>query len=123
MKGIAFGLLLTFLFQIGVKTGVLIWFKVNQTYISQTECVNRYRPMMHCDGKCVLSEKLKQAEQKHDNKPLPLSEIDNEILPCIVGEDHSLTKDLFAHLQFNFLSSRYSYLFPKELFHPPPSLV
>ncbi len=39
-------------------------FEVNQKYISEKLCENRDRPWMHCNGKCFLMKKLKQAEEK-----------------------------------------------------------
>jgi hypothetical protein len=40
---------------------------MQQGYIAKNLCENRYRPMLHCDGKCVLAKKLKQ-EQKDDQQ-------------------------------------------------------
>ncbi|GGH13435.1 hypothetical protein GCM10007422_34060 [Pedobacter zeae] len=39
-------------------------FEVNQKYISEKLCENKNRPWMHCNGKCFLMKKLKQAEEK-----------------------------------------------------------
>ena len=39
-------------------------FEANQKYIAAELCVNRSKPMMHCNGKCYLAKKLKQAEEK-----------------------------------------------------------
>lgn len=39
-------------------------FEMNQKYISEKLCENRNRPWIHCNGKCFLMKKLKQAEEK-----------------------------------------------------------
>jgi len=39
-------------------------FEMNQKYIAAELCINRNRPELHCNGKCYLMRKLKQAEQK-----------------------------------------------------------
>lgn len=39
-------------------------FELNQGYIASTLCENRDKPEMHCNGKCYLAKKLKQAEEK-----------------------------------------------------------
>lgn len=39
-------------------------FELNQKYISSTLCENRDKPELHCNGKCYLAKKLKQAEEK-----------------------------------------------------------
>jgi len=39
-------------------------FELNQNYIASTLCENRNKPELHCNGKCYLMKKLKQAEDK-----------------------------------------------------------
>ena len=39
-------------------------FELNKNYIASELCENRDKPMMHCNGKCYLMKKLKQAEEK-----------------------------------------------------------
>ncbi|WP_051760319.1 hypothetical protein [Pedobacter antarcticus] len=39
-------------------------FKLNQKYIASTLCENRDKPEMHCNGKCYLTKKIKQAEER-----------------------------------------------------------
>jgi hypothetical protein len=39
-------------------------FKLNESYIAAKLCENRTKPLMHCNGKCYLMKKLKQAEEK-----------------------------------------------------------
>lgn len=43
---------------------VFAGFSANQKYIASTLCENRARPWLHCNGKCYLMKKIKQAEQK-----------------------------------------------------------
>jgi len=43
-------------------------FELNQNYIISELCVNRDKPQLHCNGKCYLMRKLKQAEQKEKNR-------------------------------------------------------
>lgn len=39
-------------------------FEVNQKQLAEKFCLNKNRPWMHCNGKCYLMKKLKQAEEK-----------------------------------------------------------
>ncbi|HCN83038.1 MAG TPA: hypothetical protein DIT07_05370 [Sphingobacteriaceae bacterium] len=39
-------------------------FDLNQKYIASQLCENRDKPEMHCNGKCYLAKKVKQAEEK-----------------------------------------------------------
>ena len=50
--------------QVFVRAG----FELNENYIVSKLCINRDKPQMHCNGKCYLMRKLKQAEQKEKNK-------------------------------------------------------
>lgn len=43
---------------------VFAGFQLNRNYISSKLCENRNKPWMHCNGKCYLAKKLKQAEEK-----------------------------------------------------------
>jgi hypothetical protein len=45
-------------------------FELNQNYIISELCTNRDKPQLHCNGKCYLMRKLKQAEQKEKNRDL-----------------------------------------------------
>jgi hypothetical protein len=42
-------------------------FELNKSYIATKLCENRNRPWMHCNGKCYLMKKIKQAEEKQNN--------------------------------------------------------
>ncbi|WP_207428741.1 hypothetical protein [Pedobacter sp. SYSU D00535] len=42
-------------------------FAINKDYIANTLCVNKAKPKINCKGKCYLSKKLKQAEEKEKN--------------------------------------------------------
>src|ERR1700712_311277 len=41
-------------------------FELNRNYISSTLCENIKRPWLHCNGKCYLMKKIKQAEDKQN---------------------------------------------------------
>jgi hypothetical protein len=43
-------------------------FELNENFIVSELCVNRDRPQLHCNGKCYLMRKLKQAEQKEKSR-------------------------------------------------------
>ncbi|HEX3385882.1 MAG TPA: hypothetical protein VHS53_11865 [Mucilaginibacter sp.] len=39
-------------------------FELNRNYIAAKLCENRNKPWLHCNGRCYLVKKLKQAEEK-----------------------------------------------------------
>jgi hypothetical protein len=43
-------------------------FSVNQKYIASALCENRNKPWLHCNGKCYLMKKIKQAEDKEKSE-------------------------------------------------------
>ncbi len=43
-------------------------YELNKDYIAKTLCINKAKPMLHCNGKCYLTKKLKQAEQEEQKQ-------------------------------------------------------
>jgi len=41
---------------------------MNQKYIAASLCENRDKPWLHCNGKCYLMKKVKQAEEKEKSE-------------------------------------------------------
>ncbi len=39
-------------------------YQIRYTYYAEVLCVNKDRPQLHCDDKCALAQKLKQAAPK-----------------------------------------------------------
>jgi len=59
-----FSLISTNLSRVFVYAG----FSANQKYIATTLCENKGRPWMHCNGKCYLVKKLRQAEERQKSE-------------------------------------------------------
>ncbi len=82
-------------------------------------CVNRDKPMMHCDGKCYLSKKITEQEKK-DHSPVSKTEkFDMQVyfLPEAVLLPHTfqfVSKPGYLIKEKNILSS-----FSISIFHPP----
>ncbi|GEO23015.1 hypothetical protein CQA01_35490 [Cyclobacterium qasimii] len=43
-------------------------FTINRAYIIENFCVNKDKPMLHCDGQCFLANKLKKAQDQKENQ-------------------------------------------------------
>lgn len=56
---------------------------VNYEYISKVLCINKEKPMSSCNGKCYLSQQLKQAQEseKQDKK---IATVEQERTPMIL---------------------------------------
>ena len=44
-------------------------YAVNYEYISKVLCVNKAKPMMHCNGKCHLMKELAKAQETEKQIP------------------------------------------------------
>ncbi len=51
------------------KLTVVLSFRLNQDYIAKNECENRYRPVLQCNGNCVLMKKMKQEQKEERDAP------------------------------------------------------
>jgi hypothetical protein len=94
-------------------------FLLNQSYIAENLCVNRDKPMMHCNGKCYLSKKINEQEKK-DHSPVSRTEkLDLQVyyLPETVAVPpafEALTKAVCLINDSEIFSS-----FSPSIFHPP----
>jgi hypothetical protein len=43
-------------------------FELNRKYIAAEFCENKSKPELHCNGKCYLMKKLKQAQEKEEKQ-------------------------------------------------------
>jgi hypothetical protein len=80
---IAIGILIVFCFaEIRPLLPYLDYF-VNYEYISEVLCINKEKPMLTCNGKCYLSQQLKEAQQtEKQDKKIPT--VEQERIPMIV---------------------------------------
>ena len=90
----------------------------NQDYISSEICINREKPQLHCNGKCYLMKKLKQAEQKEKNRDREEHRTLNQ--QGIVTE--KLTFSAYSATAVQEYSSEIRFrlpLFAADIFQPP----
>lgn len=93
-------------------------FFLNRSYIAKNLCVNRDKPLMHCNGKCYLSKKLKDQE-KQDQSPVSKTER-FDAQPFFIPQLFSvktavvISKPRYFIRNENVVSS-----FPRFIFHPP----
>lgn len=75
MKSVfAISFLVALLWQPFYQTGYIGYWEINKDKIAKTECINRFKPMMHCNGKCQLYSELKKAaDEEAENNKLPIT--------------------------------------------------
>ena len=96
---------------------------VNYEYISKVLCVNKAKPMMHCNGKCHLMKELAKAAETENSKSsdkkqnMPIQEV------LFFKEIKSFSIVSFGFSTETKINSSYlelySYLNTNSVFHPP----
>lgn len=103
------------------KWFVVMSFNLNRDYIVKNLCENRYRPVLRCNGNCVLMKKMKQEQKQEQSSPAPVKlEISSVVLS---------SKSFFATAEMPAFASIIPYTnagnFGKpidraaSIFHPP----
>ena len=120
-------MLLIFL-QISVKPLTYFNWKINQEIITQKYCVNKDKPMLHCDGKCYLMKKMNQLDleekQERQKYPFPsqkLEQIETPFIAVVMDFTFYATEFQISDnkLQFSTWSNLYNFDFNKNCFQPP----
>ena len=96
-------------------------FQANQQFIASVLCENRDKPQMHCEGKCYLMKKLKDAEEREKKQEQATQKNSGQdvflISDILVFTFYAVTpkkqRPAAAHLKLPQISS--------EILHPPPA--
>jgi hypothetical protein len=99
---------------------VFAGFELNQKYIAAELCVNKNRPEMHCNGKCYLMKKLKQAEDKEQKQERQSQK--TQIQDALVVTSPAFKQYALAEIKFHIPSSMgMPQSIRNSIFHPPQS--
>jgi len=63
---------------------LVVDFTLNRATITARFCVNKARPLLHCDGKCYFAKQLKKQEERESKSAGPLKER-LEMLPAALS--------------------------------------
>ncbi len=95
-------------------------YTINKSYISAELCENKAKPLMHCNGQCVLMKKLAKANESNEtgaNKPeVKISGID--YFEAISNYSFELPKIRTAEFHLPEILATITG-FPGSIFHPP----
>ena len=100
----------------------VVEYVVNYEYISKVLCVNKDKPMLHCNGKCQLMKELAKASE--NEKPISDKKIAVQEFEVLFFEN---IKSFEVKPRFYFISTQindsysnfYSHLNSCSVFHPP----
>lgn len=100
-------------------------FKLNQNYIAAQFCVNKDKPWMHCNGRCYLMNKVKQAEEnerKQANKDLRTNlQITWYFQSSGLNEKSPATDSIARSFKIHYASC-YTNQYNSSIFRPPKPL-
>lgn len=114
----------TVLWQPFYQSGYIAYWEINKDRIAKTECINRFKPMMHCNGKCQLYKELKKAaDEEAENNKLPVAVLKLKTLDTFIATHSQWNWNLIT-IQSNaavFYTSTESLLngYSISLFKPP----
>jgi Rad3-related DNA helicase len=101
---------------------VYIAFKINQDYIAKTLCINRNKPEVLCNGKCVLEKNLSE-EDSQSKKEIPQKLKDQSDTVYYFDESCGLperqTEVLSKRKRSFHYQSPFTQVCAKGIFHPP----
>ncbi|RYZ95786.1 MAG: hypothetical protein EOP47_25115 [Sphingobacteriaceae bacterium] len=93
-------------------------FEMNRNYIAARLCENRAKPMMHCNGKCYLAKKIKQAAEKEKNEER--QSLKSQFQEAFIGQD---TRIVFSSFVLQVIKTPYilspSFQQAADIFQPP----
>ncbi|MEI9806468.1 MAG: hypothetical protein WDO16_00585 [Bacteroidota bacterium] len=112
-------LLLAFTAQVFSQGISLLHFYINRNYIAANQCENRYRPMLHCNGKCVLAKKMKEQEKNEQRNPERKLQNKHEVNSSRSFFTTILTAPLPCYPAYIILSDSNTVDRSSTVFHPP----
>jgi len=124
-KSVCLLLLLLIIMQSFNKLGIILAFNINQDYIAASLCVNKDKPQLHCNGRCFLAKKLRQAEQNEEKQRAENQEKANVLFFCKLNRLELTGSIVNSNLQnFNpfYLKFKPS-IFTIDIFKPPQQLA
>lgn len=95
---------------------------INYDYITTVLCVNKAKPMLHCNGKCHLMKELaKAAEQEKPLSEKKTGHAEAEVLFCNPVVSFTLVAPLVPvqPKRLPLYHNLYAHLTAHPVFHPP----
>jgi hypothetical protein len=97
---------------------VYLGYEANQKYIAKELCENRNRPEMHCNGKCYLMKKLKQAQDKEQKQERQSQK--SQIQDAVVSTPLVFKQYAFAEIKVHVpFAMGMPQNIKNSIFHPP----
>ena len=97
---------------------VVSGFEMNRKYIAAALCENKDKPQLHCEGKCYLMKKLKQAQEKEQKQERQAQKI--QLLDAVIVQPIAFKRFSIADINFHIpLTTGMPQSIRNSIFHPP----
>lgn len=107
------------LFQSMDRFGLIAYYEINKSYITEMFCINKSRPDLQCEGKCFLMQKLKEKEQSEDKIPAHVVGMKEVQLFSVQTTFPSSNLVVIPHSQPVYQETLDIALVVIDIFHPP----
>lgn len=128
-KIISFFLLIILTWQFAFKAVYIVYWKLNQTEITEKYCENKEKPELNCCGTCHLEKQLNTIDSKKESNSsksqFPYEQLTKLELPVFITKEIMV----FCHWDSIFISKKsdvncryafnYTFKFNQKFFHPP----
>jgi hypothetical protein len=98
-------------------------YTVNYEYISKVLCVNKAKPMMHCNGKCHLMKELAKAQEEEKQIPSNKKNATFDTFDLILDIKNEFSLLVYSGITKTTIHSKYSNLYSHlslySIFRPP----
>jgi len=99
---------------------VFAGFEMNESYIAKELCVNKNKPELHCNGRCYLMNKLKQAQDKEQKQEHQFQKVQLQMQEAIVALPFIFKQYSIAAIHFRIpLNTGMPVARVNAIFHPP----
>ena len=101
------------------KTGMVISYHINKTYIAKVLCENKEAPQMQCNGKCQLKKQLSAADEQQENEPISVEKLP-DVFWAAEAEGATIKENIIIIVTaFLYYKGILSIAFLDEQFRPP----
>jgi hypothetical protein len=98
---------------------IIMDYELNKDYIAKNLCVNRNKPMMHCNGKCHMMKKMQQEEKKDQENPERKMENKFESISFRIEDLLIIPPYIITSVTFPVFRENIHTDFSSSYFHPP----
>ncbi|PWJ60496.1 hypothetical protein CLV98_101680 [Dyadobacter jejuensis] len=99
-------------------------YEIRKDFIASTLCINRDKPMVICNGKCYLAEKVAEAERQKQQQSEQdyMSSLIYQVMDTMTVYSFPpapISEEEVSSLSYFYKSAFLGRLVPDRIFHPP----